>query len=549
MRTDVRDEELSNLVFCRHLRHIDLTESSVTNKSFVELAKLPRLEWLDLTNNAIDGIPAVNGFPALTDLVLDGCKIDDDGLRGLTQFPKLDRLRLNESKISDEGIETLSQIENLKSLSLENDTVSGLRLDLFNGCQHLEFLNFEVASWPADSVRQPIDATSPERFETVLNDLPKLRTIYTGLYPSLESFQLIDLPELSFVKVSFLSCPHQATKKTPYRKCDYCKQRSNLVRLENLPNLADVAIHYAGQIEISNSENLETLELYDVRHFHKKIRQFPKLKNLRIRESTPLSLEELELIGPVPSLESLTLNLKKLSDESMQVLSLFPNLKRLNIENGIIEGQGIAQIGKLKNLEELSFHWVKTETHELDPIQRLSQLKKLKLRGSIDQLNLSGLSKLEFLNIDADVKSLNLENLPLLKSVSIYDYNEVNSITLRNLAGLESFRKGCDEDNTLGFLHVENLPSLQRLNLDHKNPNPDLNTDSLVNIRNSKLLNELSLRNLTVGEETLNAIHSLDRIRILRAVPLEGNEKQFESVTEKVEKQYFSLDAAEGLDN
>lgn len=549
MRTDVRDEELEKLAFCRHLKQIDLTGSAVTNRVFFELAKLPRLQWLDLTDNEITGIPKVNGFPSLTRLVLDDCKIDDAGLRGLTQFPKLESLRLNEkSVVTDECLKTLSKVRTLRSATLGNNNLAGLQLDQLNGSKNLEYLNFEVENWASDSVRQPISASSRKLHKTVLNDLPKLRTLDLWLYPNIESFNLIDLPALTTAEVFFRSCPHQATRKTPYRMCDYCKQRTKLVKLENVPKLHKLRIGYAGRVQISNAPSLEYLELYGARHFLKSVRTLPKLRSLKIQESKPLSLADLKKLGSLPNLESLTLNWEKISDETMKVLSNFPNLKKLNIENGIIHAEGISRICKLQNLEELSFDWVNTKDNELDPLQKLTQLKKLTLRGSIGELNLSGLEKLEKLDIDADVKSLNLSNLPLLESIWIYDYKDVESISLRNLANLKTFRKNYD-DNSLSFLHLEALPNLTRLELDHKNPNPNLRTESLANLRDSPMLSALLLKNLTIGEMTLDSINCLERLRKLRAIPRPGMEEQFKAAKEKIEKQYFSIEDPEGMGN
>ena len=477
--------------------------------------------------------------------MLNDCKIDDDGLQGLAQFPKLESLHLNGTDISDAGLKTISQLRRFKSLFMDNDKLAGHELGHFNGCQNLEFLSLEVSDWPADSIRKPISPTSSVRHETVLNDIPKLEHIHLTLYPSIESFSLIDLPALKTASIKFKNCPHQATKQTPYKMCDYCKQRTKLVKLGNLPNLSDLSIGFAGQVEVSNANNLTSVTLESAKPFLKNVRQFPNLVWLRICESENVTLGELKQLGPLPKLESLMLNWEEISDETMSVLTNFPNLKRLIIEDGVITEAGIAQISKLEHLEELSFDWVSIKGRGLEPIQNLTQLKTLKLRGSIEELNLSGFAKLENLSVEADAKWLNLENLPLVESIHIADYEDIDVISLRNLASLETFKKRYNEDNSLMSLHLESLPKLRVLDLSHEKPNSDLKTATLANLRDSPVLNELLLENLSIDGSTLDEIDELNWLRYLFALPQQGVEEQFNSLKAKIKRRRDGVDESD----
>jgi len=86
---------------------------------FTPLAKLSKLEQLDLSGCGISDLKPLAGLKNLTQLRLSQNNIQD--LSPLTGLTKLNHLTLTDNKLTNEQLAHLGKLENLKFLSISNN--------------------------------------------------------------------------------------------------------------------------------------------------------------------------------------------------------------------------------------------------------------------------------------------------------------------------------------------------------------------------------------------------------------------------------------------
>jgi hypothetical protein len=97
---------------------LTLTKCGLTQKKLAEIQSLPRLRWIELTGQEIDGLPdfAKSQLPALTNIGLTGTKVRD--FSPLLAIPQLTHVYLHNMDIDTVGLETLAKLNKLQYLVL-----------------------------------------------------------------------------------------------------------------------------------------------------------------------------------------------------------------------------------------------------------------------------------------------------------------------------------------------------------------------------------------------------------------------------------------------
>jgi Leucine-rich repeat (LRR) protein len=113
----------------QQLRNIDLRETQITSKGAMHLARLPHLEWLDVSWTGIDDrvMSMCSEFKELEVLILDGTHITDVGLQKLASSHVSDQLKclyLCDSQITDKSAEYLPRFQQLKHLSVSGSLMT-----------------------------------------------------------------------------------------------------------------------------------------------------------------------------------------------------------------------------------------------------------------------------------------------------------------------------------------------------------------------------------------------------------------------------------------
>ncbi|HJZ60227.1 MAG TPA: hypothetical protein VKE74_35115 [Gemmataceae bacterium] len=109
-RSGVSDKELAVIVGCKELRELVIPASGVTDAGLASLAKLPRLEALDVSENP---------------------RITDKGMAQIAMLERLEHLYLGKTSITDKGLFELKPLEGLRTLHVAGTKVSANAAEKF----------------------------------------------------------------------------------------------------------------------------------------------------------------------------------------------------------------------------------------------------------------------------------------------------------------------------------------------------------------------------------------------------------------------------------
>jgi len=111
---------------------VDLRGSWIYDSQMIELARMARLEQLDLSHTRIsdEGMLYLKTAPAITDLNLFYTEqITDLGINAMRDWKHLKRLNLRGTRISDGALEVISHLTQLEALDIANTQVTDNGLD------------------------------------------------------------------------------------------------------------------------------------------------------------------------------------------------------------------------------------------------------------------------------------------------------------------------------------------------------------------------------------------------------------------------------------
>lgn len=147
---NVTDADLAALPADASLKQLCLGRTAVTDEGLAVVARLPRLEWLDLsftkatdrtveramvakglrqlfleeTRVGNESLARIAGLRELEELDLSGTQVTDDGLRHLAGLKKLRQLFLTNCRITDAGLTNLKGLKLLENVDLQGTQVS-----------------------------------------------------------------------------------------------------------------------------------------------------------------------------------------------------------------------------------------------------------------------------------------------------------------------------------------------------------------------------------------------------------------------------------------
>jgi len=440
--TGVTDKGLEYLRPLRSLRVLVLTESSVGHRGLAVLMDLPALEYLDLSTGVTDiGLKQVGQHPNLRWLRMTPEKIWGPGLGHLANLPRLERLCIWGGNISDRHIKYMEGLTQLKSLTLWGgcDRLTDASLASIGKLKNLEELHF---------IR-----TSP-RFTPA--GVLRLR--------NLKNLKKIDFAQ---------------TWAEPRGPQGGDRVIRHLAALPNLESIRGInALSAEGMQTLTTFRHLKCLHIMGMGFRDRKQgghgpTGLSHLASLRF-------LEELNINSDVP-----------LSDADFVALESLDQLNVLRIRYRNLNDQGLASIGKLKQLESLALWgggFTCTALNQLNGLSNLHTLRvaaggKAAATSTVDELmlDLSGLKKMKDMHLsglsleDGDLAFL--EDLPVLENLMIQS-NSLSGAFMRSLRGLPK----------LDTLRVIGLSSCKGEDLANLNGLPKLSDIALEgNIPNSAL--------------------------------------------------------------
>ena len=132
---------LEQLKELRHLQHLNIRDTAVTDAELVNLQGQTSLVWLGLSDTKITdaGLNHLRGLDQLTFLSLHGTQISNSGLKKLSgmKWPNLRSLQLSRTQITDAGLEHLKGM-NISELNLGATAVTDAGLEHLKGMTTLK---------------------------------------------------------------------------------------------------------------------------------------------------------------------------------------------------------------------------------------------------------------------------------------------------------------------------------------------------------------------------------------------------------------------------
>jgi len=453
-------------------------ESSITRRGLAVLKDLPALEYLDLHTEATDaGLKHVGQHPTLRWLRIRTGKIWGPGLDELASMPRLERLCIwGTSPISDRHIKYLEGLTQIKSLTLWGvaDHLTDVSLASISKLKNIEELYF-------------------------IRVAPRFTVAGVGHLKNLKNLKTVDFAQT-------WSGPQGADQGD-----EVVRQLTTLPNLESIKGLNYLSAE--GMRTLTTFRNLKCLgvALKDHRQGYNGPTGVSHLAGLA-------SLEELHLTGDEP-----------LTDADLASLEPLSRLRELFISGQNVTERGMASIGKLNQLEELTI-FCPVNRNALNQLNGLANLQRLQVnahpRGNasvmsrVDELTLdmSGLKKMRNMNLSSlqlrDNDLAFLKELPLLENLMIQPNSTLTGESLRHLSGL----------------HELNRLFISRLS--------GCTGDDLVYLNNLSKLRSLTLR----GEITDAALRSLTGPPILESIRVETDEPIHKQTRAELERNHPVLE-------
>jgi Leucine-rich repeat (LRR) protein len=151
----VGDEGAAVLRNWKHLKHLNLRGTKITDSTLEMLASLPAMEWLDIgwaqiTDTGLDHLSSLTNLRRLT---MGGNKLTDNALQFLRQTPQLEYLDIGGTQrtdsglwsllLNDAGVQAIASASELRELRLNGTNITGRQLAMLKGLEKLERLSLQ----------------------------------------------------------------------------------------------------------------------------------------------------------------------------------------------------------------------------------------------------------------------------------------------------------------------------------------------------------------------------------------------------------------------
>jgi len=174
------------------LRELHLDYAKVSSPTLSELAKLPKLEKLDINCNSYDG---------KTGKHIDQYDLDDESAAAIGTFPRLRELMLFQTKITDRGLQEICQLVDLELLVVSSREITSASFEPVSRLKKLRHLS--TWAWQIE------DADFAK-----LQDASQLASL--GLVTPLTDESVAELCKLKHLKRLFLDGDEITDRSLPF---------------------------------------------------------------------------------------------------------------------------------------------------------------------------------------------------------------------------------------------------------------------------------------------------------------------------------------------
>jgi Leucine-rich repeat (LRR) protein len=387
--THVGDNELAYLSDLPSLKSLDLWGTPVNDAGMVHLGKIVSLKTIRLSKGVGDeGLSHLKNLTSLRHLSVSDPSISDKGISHLSGMTQMEYLYIADTQISNEGLLQLKQMKKLKELHLWQTRVTEEGLINLKGLTKLEQLRLGFPFTEAGLVHL-----------SGLASLKHVRLDESSMTPK----GLDILSEMKSLEDVIIDC---GRKGGSHNTDAVVKKLTGSLKLKSLSiceGLTDEGLAYLTNIQ--SLEKLDIFRSQVTGMSIAVLAELPCLKELSLVEPT-LTSEAWAAIGKLCSLECLYLNFiqSKFTDADIAHLSGLYRLQRLIIYPNIPDEDGdislgiteksLMHISKLKALESLGLASAKITNEGLQHLAKLSALKHISFeRCKVSEQDLQQLKK------------------------------------------------------------------------------------------------------------------------------------------------------------
>ncbi len=423
------------------LTRLDLYNNSLSDISALE--DLTNLTTLYLSGNSLSDISALEDLTNLTTLSLPDNNLSD--ISALEDLTNLTTLGLTDNSISD--ISTLQNLTNLTTLGLDDNSLSDISpLENLTNLRYLTLaknsisdygpLRRLIAAIEAAGGRLHLDITIPPPIDPPLSE--RTRQVRDAIVAAVSGVSSADdVTATHLAAITSLSLDNKGITTLQTGDFDGLTSLtrlslgdnsiSDISTLQNLTNLTLLDLSYNPLSDISPLQNLTNLTLLDLTD--NSIGDISPLQNLTNLTTLYLSYNPLSDISP---LQNLT-NLRYLYLIDNSIIDISPLQNLTNLTWLLLSYNSIIDISPLQNLTNLTLlHLPDNSIIDISALQNLTNLTTLDLSDN----SISDISALESLT--------NLGRLNL-RGNTISDYGPL----LRLIAAIEAADRSLDLDITI----------------------------------------------------------------------------------------------------
>jgi serine/threonine protein kinase len=148
--TDIDDDCIDDLNQLTNLRHLMISNTSLTGKGLARLRSLNQLESLYATRlvSMPAALAALSSKSAMYTLEMEGCHLQDNDMSKIATLPNLHQLDLNDNiELTDAGLAKLRNLPKLEALHICNTSVSPTCIKILATFPNLRTLSVDWDKW------------------------------------------------------------------------------------------------------------------------------------------------------------------------------------------------------------------------------------------------------------------------------------------------------------------------------------------------------------------------------------------------------------------
>lgn len=355
-----------------------------------KLLVFPEVEALDVSGAAVtdDLLLKLQGLRHLQHLELDCSRLSERGLDSLKQFSHLRYLQLANCSLTNQSLEPLTKLSDLVSLTFVNCSSTEGTLKPLAQCTSLRFLKF-FSSPPSKESLEPLNelafVQSVSFADCPITDshLGAMHGAKPTVALELKSTHVTEAGMLALWKANpawSIRFENRSSEKAPITEGGYLPSIRGMLEMDKLAFQGSLTSHETLAL-LKEAKGLRTLELSRCRLTDgdlQYLRPLENLTSLRL-EDIPVTDNDLQALEELTKLETVSLIGTKVTGIGLRSLPL--SVRQLRLISSKVVSPELADINKLTSLESLDLGSAQLSVDAIDHLAKMSSLRQVSVFG------------------------------------------------------------------------------------------------------------------------------------------------------------------------